>query len=142
MIIQSKCIDGCKTATKIDYKYRVYYKNETFPQTWELLDDSSIEYLTMGSKTAELTLFKSIFDTFNFVNFWRIYFDTTVYDSNANTVVGSTFINFQVNQKPFNGTCTIDSLNGFAFYTLFKIECLNWLDKDGYITRYEYFGKK
>ena len=95
----------------------------------------------MGSKTNELTIFNSLFDTFNYLNYWRIYFDTIANYKDSETVIGSNFINFKVNQKPFNGTCTIDSPKGFAFYTLFRIECLNWLDSDGYISRYEYFSK-
>lgn len=55
-------------------------------------------------------------------------------------MTGSTSIFLKINQKPFNGTCTVSPLVGFAMLTYFTITCKNWVDIDGYILRYEYFG--
>lgn len=95
----------------------------------------------MGFETAELTIFNSIFDYFNKIDLWKVHFDITIMNEFNQSVTGSTFINFKLNRKPYNGNCKIDSLYGIAYYTAFKIECQNWIDDDGYIIRYEYFGK-
>lgn len=129
---------GCLNARKIDYKYRIYYR---FDSNWKSIDKIILKNYTVGHQTKELTLYNSLFDFFEEIDFWRVYFDITVYNEFNQSVTGSTFMNFKVNKKPFNGSCHIDSLNGTAYYTVFQIECTDWLDSDGYITKYEYFGK-
>ena len=46
----------------------------------------------------------------------------------------------KINQKAFNGTCDVDLQSGYALYTYFIIKCIDWIDIDGYIRRYEFFG--
>lgn len=57
-------------------------------------------------------------------------------------VNGSTNMLLKINIAPFNGTCWVDLPRGYAMITYFTITCKNWVDIDGYIVRYEYFGKK
>lgn len=54
---------------------------------------------------------------------------------------GSSSIFLKINQPPTNGSCFIDLASGYAMLTYFSIECVDWVDVDGFITRYEYFGK-
>ncbi|RNA05799.1 polycystic kidney disease 1-like 2 [Brachionus plicatilis] len=138
LVIESKCVNGCQNAKKIDYRYRIFYKLDS---QWKNMDNISISKYTKGYETTELTLFDTLFDSFEHIDFWRINFDITIFNEYNQTVTGSTVINLRVNHKPFNGKCQIDCRNGTAYYTVFKIECLDWLDSDGYITRYEYFVK-
>ncbi len=51
----------------------------------------------------------------------------------------SSAINFQINQPPENGLCTIYPLQGITS-TMFNINCLNWSDTDG-IQKYSAYGK-
>ena len=48
---------------------------------------------------------------------------------------------FLVNQLPRNGFCDVDLYNGTSLSTTFNIKCLDWIDPDGFIERYEYMGK-
>jgi hypothetical protein len=52
--------------------------------------------------------------------------------------IGSSAINFVINQPPQNGSCTISPLNGTTS-TLFTISCLNWFDENG-IKDYSFYG--
>lgn len=137
LIIESKCVNGCQNAKKVNFKYRIQYKINSH---WENLDNASLNNFTMGDETTELTIFNTIFDYFKNTDFWKVHFDITIVNEFNQSVTGSTFINFRVNKKPYNGDCKIDLLNGIAYHTNFKIECKNWIDDDGYIIRYEYFG--
>ena len=49
---------------------------------------------------------------------------------------------FLVNSLPFGGYCNVDKYNGTSLSTVFNIRCHGWLDPDGHIEKYEYFGKK
>ena len=45
-----------------------------------------------------------------------------------------------VNQLPQKGSCSVDTYNGTSLSTTFDIKCVDWIDPDGAIERYEYFG--
>ena len=47
-------------------------------------------------------------------------------------------LNFIINQRPRNGSCSIDPLNGTTT-TLFNLICSNWFDADG-IKDYSLYG--
>ena len=72
--------------------------------------------------------------------YWKVeFFIFTVSDGlNAN---GSTSMTLKKNQKPYNGSCSIDLLEGFVMETHFSFNCENWADHDGFVVKYEYFGK-
>ena len=47
----------------------------------------------------------------------------------------------KINQNPYNGSCLVTSnKTGYSFETIFAIQCLDWIDADGFITSYEYLG--
>ena len=48
---------------------------------------------------------------------------------------------FLVNNLPTGGSCYVDKYNGTSLSTVFNIRCPNWTDLDGFIGKYEYFGK-
>ena len=48
---------------------------------------------------------------------------------------------FKKNFGPINGKCSIDKIRGLAIDTNFTITCQNWIDPDGEISKYEYYGK-
>jgi hypothetical protein len=47
-------------------------------------------------------------------------------------------LNIEINQKPQNGSCTINPLNG-TITTVFTINCSNWFDDDQ-IKDYTFYG--
>ena len=54
---------------------------------------------------------------------------------------GSASLIFKINELPKGGLCYVDKYNGLSLQTDFNILCVDWLDSDGTIERYEYFGK-
>jgi hypothetical protein len=47
---------------------------------------------------------------------------------------------FLINQLPREGNCSLSQYNGTCLSTLFRIQCFNWKDPDGYVDRYEYLS--
>jgi hypothetical protein len=71
--------------------------------------------------------------------YWKIELtvDTTV-NNEILTGVGSIIL--KTNQPPYNGSCIVFNHTGYPLETNFTITCKNWLDDDGYITQFEYWG--
>jgi hypothetical protein len=48
----------------------------------------------------------------------------------------------KTNQSPYNGSCQLSTnvTTGYALETNFTIQCINWIDDDGYIVSYEFLG--
>jgi hypothetical protein len=42
---------------------------------------------------------------------------------------------------PKGGVCLISSPQGYVLNTQFILGCLNWTDSDGFIVRYDFYGK-
>ena len=59
------------------------------------------------------------------MNLWKF---EVVYTFLSET--SSSALNFIINQPPYNGSCSINPLNGTTS-TLFTISCPNWFDADG-----------
>ena len=134
------CQDGCQNASSIEYEYLVYPNTGT---DTERVFTTNI-YSTMSS------LFKGSFDSKEFsinyglfsnmptVNFFKVSLRITI-DNNFDKT-GESSIIFRLNKLPGNGLCSIDIDNGFAMNTYFKIKCIDWIDDDGDIIRYEYLS--
>ena len=56
------------------------------------------------------------------------------------TEIGVASFIIKKNLLPTDGYCFIDKTNGTCLQTWFTITCLNWIDLDGQITNYEFFG--
>lgn len=93
--------------------------------------------LKKGTNLNELTLFPKLFDTYPSMVFWRINYQI----ENSQSKKGLASLVLIKNQPPQNGVCSISPNNGISLQTPFLIECVNWIDLDGSIIRYEYFGK-
>jgi hypothetical protein len=88
----------------------------------------------------ELSIMPELFLSEPKVKKWKIEFNvfTSVY---GETGFGKSSIILGLNERPKGGTCSISPLTGIADSTLFTIECVNFTDVDGYITKFEYFCK-
>jgi hypothetical protein len=71
--------------------------------------------------------------------YWKIDLTLSV-EIMGNQFNSSASMQFKINQKPVNGTCYVDKFEGFAMSTLFNITCQDWVDEDGIVIKYEYFG--
>ena len=85
--------------------------------------------------TSELTILSRLFEGSS-INQLRVDFNLLLDSNNVSTSIVLT-----ANQKPANGICSANSTQGIALSTNFNISCSNWIDPDGNITKYEFFGK-
>jgi len=69
-------------------------------------------------------------------NFWRIELEIV----KNGIITGSSSINLKINSLPKNGACKINRDNGMSLKHLFYIMCSNWIDTDGSVETYEFFG--
>ncbi len=72
---------------------------------------------------------------------WKIEFNLFTSSFYGGTGFGKSSIILAINERPFGGNCSISPLEGIADNTVFTIECVNFVDVDGYIVKYEYFCK-
>ena len=87
-----------------------------------------------GANTTNFTATKELFLSNPNTSLWRF---EVVYT--FPTGRSSSALNFDINQPPHNGTCSIDPRNGTTS-TLFNISCIGWNDTDG-IKDYSLYSK-
>jgi hypothetical protein len=83
--------------------------------------------------TKNLTVMKDTFNENEDIIYWKFQVIYSVLSE-----IGLSALYFQVNQRPKNGSCKIDPLNG-TIDTLFTINCSNWIDIDQ-IKDYSFYG--
>lgn len=72
---------------------------------------------------------------------WKIDFTVKAISENVGVSIGSSSLILALNQLPYGGSCKISPTSGFAYYTNFTLNCSNWIDSDGNIKKYEFFGQ-
>ncbi len=85
------------------------------------------EYLInyfLGRNTSNFTATNKLFLNRPEIELWRF---EVVYTFEKETSLSA--LNFKINPKPSNGTCSIDPSNGTTS-TLFNITCSNWYKED------------
>ena len=87
-----------------------------------------------GLNTSNFTATNQLFSSFPQSTHWRF---EVVYSFPSGKSTSE--LNFIINQRPRNGSCSVDPLNGTTS-TLFKIMCSNWFDADG-IKDYSLYGR-
>jgi hypothetical protein len=78
----------------------------------------------LGRNTSNFTSINKLFLNYLEINLWRF---EVVYTFEKET--GTNALNFKINPKLSNVTCSIDPLNGTT-NTLFNITCSNWYKED------------
>ena len=92
-----------------------------------------------GWQSDELTLTNSFFKLDTTQRF-KIELTTTVTSYALGYSTGSSAMILKVNQLPKSGSCYLSPEAGWAYSTRFSIKCSNWVDSDGAIVKYEYYG--
>ena len=87
--------------------------------------DTFSSIVLLGSNTTNFTSTNDLFISYPLIEYWR--FEVT-YSFAAES--SSSALNFQINQSPENGSCSINPYNGTTS-TLFTISCSDWADQDG-----------
>ena len=134
------CQDGCQNASSVEFEYLVYHNTGTdIEREFTTNIYSSTSSFFKGSfDSEEFSIISDLFSNMSAVNFFKVSLRITI-DHDLNKT-GESSIIFRLNKLPRNGQCSIDIDNGFAMRTFFKIKCINWVDDDGDVTRFEYLG--
>ncbi|CAF1066748.1 unnamed protein product, partial [Brachionus calyciflorus] len=142
LMITGSCDSGCDLIKSIEYEFRIYKKwilsEKELQEKWILYEFRDQVSVGTGSKSNELTIFKSLFQN-NPNDQFKVEFVVKTVSIRTGISLGSGSLILAVNSPPQNGSCQITPLSGISASTLFKIECNDWDDNDGYIERYEYF---
>lgn len=83
----------------------------------------------------------SIFLNNESILYWKAVLSISLSNFDDLISIGDTSIIFKINQIPVNGSCNVDLLDGRVLESYFTIKCFDWIDNDGKIVKYEYFGK-
>lgn len=87
----------------------------------------------LGRNTSNFTASNQLFLENPQIPLWRF---EVVYTLATET--SKSALNFAINKPPYNGSCSINPLNGTTS-TLFEISCIDWFDEDG-IKDYALYG--
>jgi hypothetical protein len=79
-----------------------------------------------------------LFQNNSAIIFWKVELEITL----NYVATGVSSLVFRVNQLPSSGSCSVSPTSGQILTTLFQITCDGWVDPDGSIDHYEYFGMK
>lgn len=80
-----------------------------------------------------------MFKYYTNVTYWKVQLTvgTSLY---GKTNYVSNELILKINQIPYNGSCFLNNQTGYALDTYFIVNCSNWIDDDGYIISYEFYG--
>ena len=84
-----------------------------------------------------LTLKEEIFSDHTFIIYWKIELEVRISSRN---VSGKSAIMFRVNFPPRYGHCTVNPELG-STKTQFIVKCPDWIDLDGSLVNFAYYGK-
>lgn len=88
-----------------------------------------------------MVISSDLFKSLSTIIYWKIEFKVVANYTAVFALNGSTQMILKINEPPSNGTCAVDPPSGYALIDYFQIKCIDWLDTDGLIVRYEFFGK-
>jgi hypothetical protein len=127
-------LSGCAKQSSI-FTYYFYMLNPSTKQ-WISYTNNSYYFFTGLDPQTDLTIKEELFQDFPSQTIWKV--ELNVYVPSKNTS-GSASIIFLVNFPPRNGLCDINPKNGTT-NTLFSISCWNWMDRDGHLDSFAYYG--
>jgi hypothetical protein len=135
--LRGSCLIGCTRNISI-YTYNLYMLN-TITNQWIPFTNSSYYYQTDLSDSF-LTIRQNLFKDFPYQIIWKVELVVNTVLSNNENVNGSSSLIFYVNFPPKYGSCDINPKNGTTS-TQFEIICTNWVDSNGTVTKYSFYGK-
>ena len=109
--------------------------------SWQSLDSVDKDNFLFGQNTHELVISEDLFYKYQNIFFWKV--DLKI---EALYTIGGEYIDvystivLSIIKSPFNGTCDIQPDSGYALVTDFSIECFDWIDLEGGISNYFFFG--
>jgi hypothetical protein len=136
--LKGTCLSNCNGKSLI-YSFAVYQLDPVL-KTWIIFTNNSYFY-SAGLSNEYLVILKDLFRDFPNQVYWKVEseFQLTTYAGDTLNALAS--IIFYVNFSPQNGMCSTSPIIGTT-NTLFTIYCNNWIEKDGDIVSYSYYGEK
>ena len=88
----------------------------------------------------KLALYPALFAAYPDVYFWKVEGSISVSNGVFGLANGASSLVLAINKNPSGGSCSISPLYGITMETVFRIECTDWPDPDGFIDKYEFYG--
>jgi hypothetical protein len=92
--------------------------------------------LILDNNEGEMSLPSSFFQNYTSIGWWKLQVVLSV----NNIFEGTSSMIYKINSLPRDGHCNVTLNNGTSLDTFFYIICMNWIDLDGNITNYEFYG--
>jgi hypothetical protein len=132
--LKGSCLSGCDMESNI-FTYELNMLSSS-SNRWISFTNNSYYFYTGLTPETDLTIKEELFQNFPYLPILKV--DLNVYVPSKNSS-GSASILFLVNFPPKNGLCDISPKNGTTD-TLFSISCWNWMDTDGNLDSFAYYG--
>ncbi|CAF2697542.1 unnamed protein product [Rotaria sp. Silwood2] len=124
----SICVGSCTDIQNITWNIYQGLDNSSSNTTQWILFNQMISYENIwffGRNTTNFTATNKLFLENSQIKLWRF---EVIYALTSE--ISTSALNFAINQPPYNGSCSINPLNGTTS-TLFTISCPDWFDEDG-----------
>ncbi|CAF1181508.1 unnamed protein product [Adineta steineri] len=123
------CVGTCTNLQSI--KWNIYQGSDNSTSSnstqWTLFNNTILyeNIWFFGKNTSNFTATNQLFLNNPQINLWRFEVVYTFLNETSTSA-----LNFIINQPPYNGSCSINPMNGTTT-TLFTITCPDWYDEDG-----------
>jgi hypothetical protein len=135
--LKGSCLSSCNGKSLI-YTFKLY-QLDLILNEWVLFTNNSY-YYNAGLSNEYFVVLRDLFRDFPNQVYWKVESNIHLTTFAGDSLTASSSILFYVNFSPFNGMCSISPITGTT-NTLFTIYCNNWIDKDGEIISFSYYGK-
>ena len=135
--LEGLCLSNCD-GKSLMYTFNLY-QMDSILKTWSLFTNNSYFYKS-GLSYDSFVIRKDLFRDFPSQPYWKVELNVSLTTYADEILTASSSIMFFVNFSPTNGMCNLSPNTGTT-NTKFTIVCANWIDNDGEVTSYSYYGK-
>jgi hypothetical protein len=133
--IKGSCLAGCY-GDGLTYAFNIYKLNNQTNQ-FEIIRDTSF-YYQYTYLTTYLIVMSEFFKNEPNQIIYKLEYSVMISSRNLSS---SAFLLIYVNFPPDHGTCDITPKKGTVLNTQFTITCSDFVDKDGFLVYYSFYGK-
>jgi len=137
--LKGVCLSRCDGLSRA-YSFNLFMLDSNSSK-WTQFSNQSYFHVSSQDET-DLIILKSLFNDFysqRGVVYWKVQMTITILTYSHENLTGMASILFQVNIPPTNGKCDVKPKYG-SVNDRFRIYCTNWLDNDGQVASYSYYG--
>ncbi|XP_055954867.1 uncharacterized protein LOC126810750 isoform X1 [Patella vulgata] len=123
--VKCECTSSSCANLQLEYSWIFY----VYDYRWPWKDIRDIQKYAIGIDSKELAINQNLFEDYPEVTRFRAGCTANIA---GHSEVGKAYMNFMINSKPDNGTCTVDKTEGVVSTNkAFCITCENWYDEQG-----------